>query len=189
MVAKRGRPQSDETKKFRREQERVEIELKRTEDMLNNLPSHIKKTPVCQLTQGLANSLEMKSKELLNDYSHRPFTPPDLIFALNDEVVSTEHIEKYKQYFSAPKKGAEAKQKKGWEKTKLLLEHNRNLLDEIQFGRLKVSDVVRIIHNEWFEPSTGDDKGKLKRGIKGIRQKSERQLRRDIDCYLQQHFK
>jgi hypothetical protein len=177
MVAKRGRPQSDETKKLRREQERVETERKRTENMLDNLPSHIKKLPICQLTQGLANSLEIQSKELLNDYSHRPFTPPNLIFALNDEVVSPENIKKYRGYLNAPKKGAEAKRDKGWDKVKEMCgrENNKILIDRISPSDLNINEVAQWIFDEW--PT---------RGIAGEKRKSVRQINRDIKRYLQQ---
>jgi hypothetical protein len=189
MEAKRGRPQSEKNKKLMHEQELIKIELKRVEDMLANPPSHINQLPVCALTAGLINSLKTHREELLNDYRHRPLVPPDLIFALNDMVVSPEHIEKYKLYFNAPKKGAEAKQKKGWEKTKILLEHNRHLLDAVKSGRLSASDAARIIRSKWFKSSTEDDAGELDRGIKGMKKKSESQLRKDIRCYLQREFK
>lgn len=189
MQAKRGRPPSQKTIDKRLKRERTEIERKRIEDMFNNPPSWVQRRPLNELTLRLAeddgNSIE---KELLADYSDRPFIPPDLIFELNNLEASPLAIAKYERYLNAPNKGAETKAEKIWEKTKRLLEHNQALMDDIKADRLTVNDVAKKIHDQWFETSAGRDSGKLKKGFEGLKQKSVSQLSRDIKRYLQQKF-
>lgn len=173
----RGRPQSDKTKKQIREQELIEVRRKHLEDMLKNSPEFLKNEPfpnelMDTLLQSNGDAIE---KELIAGYSHRPLIPPNLIFALNDDLVSVENVEKYQRYFNAPKRGAQTNQDNACKLARQLVESNHDLLARlIPHGKLTVNGMADKIESNWSE-----------RGIDVADKPCVRTIRRWINTYLE----